>query len=348
MVSTAMTRKRGSGGSRWRRAALLACLCAVGAVAGCGGGDGATNGAVASQGANGKSTVTVAYMATASDAALVLGDRKGFFDEAGIDLQLKQVPTTGAVSIPALLKGEYDIAGGGIDAPMIAADKGLPVRILAADGVAVSKGTTFSADSKQGTSAIVVPKDSDIRSAADLAGKKLAAITVQGLQYLCIAGALDKQGVNPKDARVLEIPAPEMLPALDSGRVDAATLVEPFLTLAKQKGYRVVSYPCEESIPGGIQAGYYTSAKWAEQNPDVARKVTEALVRSDQYAEKHQDEVRQLIPKFTKISPGLAKKITLSSYKMGEAHSLDAVAAAVQRYGLVDHAPNLDKLLVGG
>lgn len=335
--------------SRRRLAAALVFLTMGAAATGCGGDEEAAGGGAATQPQRDQAPVPVklAYMATASDAAMVLGEKQGFFEEAGIDLQLEEVATTGAVAIPALLEGDYDVAGGGIDAPILAAGKGLPVKILGHEGAPVSKGHTYPADAEEGTSAIVVPEDSDAETLGDLKGENLAAITVQGLQYLCIAGALEKQGLKPDALDILEIPPPDMIPALEAGRVDAATLVEPFLTQARQQGDRVISYPCEESIPGAIQAGFYTSAEWAEQNPDVVQRLSEALVRSNQYAMENPDELRQVIPEYTKISPKLAEKITLSRYDTERHNTLDVLAKAVRKYQGVEELPDLDALLTG-
>ncbi|MQA74422.1 MAG: PhnD/SsuA/transferrin family substrate-binding protein [Solirubrobacterales bacterium] len=335
-------------GRKWPLPALLVCLLTVGALAGCGGDEGEGAEPAANQAADEEPvSVTMAYLGTASDAAMVLGNEKGFFEEAGIDLQLEQVGAGGSAVVPAVLKGQYDVASGGIDGPILAAAKGLPMRILGADGAPVSKGHTYPEGSETGTSAIVVPKDSEIETLADIKGAKLAAITVTGLQYLCIAGALEKQGLEPEGVEILEIPPPEMLSAMDAGRVDAAALVEPFLTLAKKQGGRVISFPCEEAIPGAIQAGFFTSAQWAEENPDVAQRLSEALVRSNQYAEEHPDELREVIPEYTEITPELARDIILSRYDTEGESTLDVIAAALLETELIEETPDLDPLLVG-
>lgn len=332
-----------------RLPALLSCLAVAGLVAGCGGDEEDSGGsATQAQGGQEQATVNLAYLATASDAAMVLGREKGFFEEAGIDLQLQEVGAGGSAVVPAMLEGEYDVASGGIDGPILAAAKGLPVKIIGHEGAPVSKGHTYPEGSETGTSAIVVPGDSDIQTLADIRGANLAAITVSGLQYLCIAGALEKQGLQPDAVKILEVPPPEMLPALEAGRVEAATLVEPFLTMAQQQGYRVVSYPCEESIAGAIQAGFYTSTEWAEQNPDVVRRLSDALVRSNQYAEENPEELRKVIPKYTEISPKLAQDITLSRYDTERHNTLNVIADALVEYDLVEEPPDLDALLVGG
>jgi NitT/TauT family transport system substrate-binding protein len=327
--------------------ALILGLAFAGLVAaGCGGDE---ESAPAGGGADGgKTTVKMASLGVASDAAMMLGEKKGFFDEEGIDLQVESVGAGGAAVAPAVLKGEYDVAGGGIDGAVLGAAKGLPLKIIGNDGAPVSKGTTPTAADDKFTTGLAVKASSDIKSIADLANRKMAAITITGLQYLCIAGAAEKAGVDPKNLKILEIPAPEMLAALEKGRVEAATLVEPFITVARQKGLRIIDDPCVDAIPGAIQAGFFTSEKWAKENPDVAARLSKALVRSNEYANEHPDEVRAVLPEYTKITPGLAKKITLAPYATDGKNTLPEIADALARYKLIEQQPDTQAILTGG
>jgi NitT/TauT family transport system substrate-binding protein len=328
---------------RFKLPTLVVGVAIAGLAAGCGGDE-----QPASAGSGGKTTVKMASLGVASDAAMYLGKKKGFFDQEGIDLQIQSVGAGGAAVAPAVLKGEYDVAGGGIDGAVLGAAKGLPLKIIGSGGAPVSKGTTPTASEKKFTTGIAVKADSDIKSVADLANRKMAAITITGLQYLCIAGAAQKAGVDPKSLKILEIPAPEMLGALEKGRVEAAALVEPFITVARQQGLRIIDDPCVDAIPGAIQAGYFTSEQWAKKNPDVAQRLSKALVKSNQYANDHPDEVRATLPEYTKITPQLASKITLAPYATDGKNTLPEIAGALARYKLIDTQPDTDAILTGG
>lgn len=325
-------------------AVLLAALLAV-LAAGCGGGGGDDK---AGSGAGDQQTrVKMAYLGVASDAAMVLGRDKGFFEKQGIDLQLTRVGAGGAAVVPALLKGDYDVASGGIDGPILAAAKGLDVKVLAANGAPISKGHTHPAGTERGTTGIVVPADSDIRSYKDLTGKTVGAITVSGLQYLCIAGAVEKAGADPKSVRVVEVEAPDMLAEVAQHHVAAAAVVEPFLTQARSKGFRVIGDPCVAAMPGVQQAGFFTSGRWAKQNADVVTRLGRALTRSNEYANAHPDEVRAVIPRYTKIPPKVAQKLTLTPWDTSGRNTLGQVAAALVKYGLIKKQPDMGNLLVG-
>jgi NitT/TauT family transport system substrate-binding protein len=335
-----MTRKRNTIGA----ALLMALLVAL--TAGCGGGGGDKNAGTTARGDE-LTRVKLAYLGVASDAAMVLGRDKGFFKQEGIDLQLSRVGAGGAAVVPALLKGDVDVASGGIDGPILAAAKGLDVKILAANGAPISKGHTHPAGTKRGTTGIVVPADSPVRSYKDLAGKTVGAITVSGLQYLCVAGAVEKAGADPKSVRVVEIEAPDMLAEVKQHHVAAAAVVEPFLTQARRQGFRVIGDPCVAAMPGVQQAGFFTSGRWAKQNPEVVTRLARALTRSNEYANAHSDEVRAVIPSYTKIPPPAAQKLTLTPWDTSGRNTLGEVAADLVKYGLLKKQPDVDNLLVG-
>jgi NitT/TauT family transport system substrate-binding protein len=332
---------------KWNSKLLVIVSLLAMLVAGCGGDEDKPAAGGGGDGQQEQTAVKMAYLAVASDAAMVLGRNKGFFKQEGIDLRLTQVGAGGAAVVPALLKGEFDVASGGIDGPILASAKGLPVKILAANGAPVSKGHTHPAGTERGTSGIVVPADSDIRSYKDLAGKTLGAITVSGLQYLCIAGAVEKAGADPKSVKVLEIEPPEMLAEVKAGHVDAAAVVEPFLTQARAQGFRVIGDPCIAAMPGAQQAGFFTSGRWAKENPQVATRLARVLTRSNEYANARPDEVRAVIPQYTKIPAQAAKKLTLTPWDTSGKNSLDVVAASLVKYGLLKRQPDVSNLLVG-
>ena len=327
----------------WRVAATLAAVLAVG---GCGDDEGGA----AAGGQEGKTTtVKMASLGVASDAAMMLGRKKGFFEQEGIDLQVEQVGAGGAAIAPAVLKGEYDVAGGGIDGP----------------GARRGQGAAAEGD-RQRRRARKQGHDADRRAPRTARRgspfpSRLADPQRRGPRGQEDGGDHDhrpavpvhrggrREGRRDRDQlKILEIPAPEMLPALEAGRVEAAALVEPFITVARKQGMRIIDDPCVDAIPGAIQAGYFTSEKWANENADAAARLSKALVRSNEYANDHPDEVRAILPEYTKITPGLAKAITLAPYDTGGENTLTVIADKLEQYGLIDSKPDIDSILTNG
>jgi sulfonate transport system substrate-binding protein len=88
--------------------------------------------------------------------------------------------------------------------------------------------------------AIVVPKDSPIKSVADLKGKKIALNKGSNVHYLLVK-ALEKQGLKYGDVQPVFLPPADARAAFERGAVDAWAIWDPFLSAAeKQVGARVL------------------------------------------------------------------------------------------------------------
>jgi hypothetical protein len=92
-----------------------------------------------------------------------------------------------------------------------------------------------------GSEAIVVPKDSKLRSLADLKGKKVVLNKGSNVHYLLVK-ALEKAGLGYKDIDVVYLPPADARAAFERGAVDAWAIWDPFLAAAeKQLGARVLA-----------------------------------------------------------------------------------------------------------
>jgi NitT/TauT family transport system substrate-binding protein len=92
--------------------------------------------------------------------------------------------------------------------------------------------------------------------------------------------ALKKDGLTLRDVQIKIMPFPDMVPALESGAVEAAILTEPFPTLAEERGIAVRPLP----RPAGARATPITTIfwnkDWAVKDPDLAHKVMVAYVKA--------------------------------------------------------------------
>lgn len=88
-----------------------------------------------------------------------------------------------------------------------------------------------------------------ISSVGDLKGKRVAVEIGTESQYTLIR-ALSIGGLSPDDVTVISMPIEECLTALERGEVDAATLWEPLLTAARERGLSVIF--SSKQLPGEI------------------------------------------------------------------------------------------------
>ena len=121
-------------------------------------------------------------------------------------------------------------------------------------------------------------------------------------------------GGDPKKVKYIEVPFPDMPAALADHRIEAGWMVEPFVTIAlsarRQGGGLAIGRLSRRKM---MIAVYFASVQYANANPDIVKRFKAAITESLAYADSHTDEVRQIIPTYTRITPEIAAKITLPS-----------------------------------
>ena len=134
--------------------------------------------------------------------------------------------------------------------------------------------------------------------------------------------------------------------ALDGGRVDAAWMGDPAMTIAKAQGARVVASPFAETDPKLTVATYFTSTRIATEKPDLVKKFAAAMSESLQYATDHPDEARQILTTYTKIGGDVLNKLTLPDWPTEiDMASLRKLASLGETDGLFDgKKPDLNAL----
>jgi NitT/TauT family transport system substrate-binding protein len=281
-------------------AAVVVAAAAFG-VAGCAGQ------AHVDQDADGVAHLKVSVLPIANVAPLYLGVKKGFFREERLDVK-PQIAQTGAATIAAIVSGNNQFGYSTTTSHAQAAAKGLPLRSVAQAAVAAhSAGDSFAG--------LMVKANGPIRRPQDLAGKTIAINGLGSVNQVTVDAALRRRRVDTSHIRYVEIPLPNMAAALSAGRVDAADVVEPFLTIGEGKGERSLLDNYREAAPDLTIGTYLTTGQFVKAYPDVVRRFARAMNRSLRYAASHPDEVRSVILTYTEISPAVAKKMKLPVWR---------------------------------
>jgi NitT/TauT family transport system substrate-binding protein len=311
-------------------AAMVAVACGA-LVSACGGSSSST-------GAGKPATLKVGVIPIADVAPLYLGVQKGFFKAQKLTIQ-PQLAAGGAAIVPAVVSGSDQIGFSNTTSLIIASSKGLPIQII-------SQGVLGGSTPKQAWDAVLVKKGSPIRTAKDLEGKTIAVNTLQNVGPLTINTSLKKQGIDYTKVKYTEVEFPDMPAALQAGRVDAAWMVEPFVSQAKAAGATALLTPYETTAPKLTVATYFASKQYIQQNPDVIKRFVSAMNESLQYAQTHPAEVRKVVTTYTKIPPQAAQVMTLPQWQAGLNQStISTTEALAKQYGFVQSEPNLNALI---
>ena len=191
--------------------------------------------------------------------------------------------------------------------------------------------------------------DSLVKTPQDLPGKKVAINTLKSINEILVRSALQTNGVDPNSVQLVDMPFPDMLPALQNNQVDVAVMVEPFITQASKaigavSLLDVASGPTAE-IP---TSGGVTTADFAEQNPNTLAAMQRALTKA--VADLgDRSIVEQTLPTYTKIDAPTAALISLPNYlsSLDQTRLQRMVDLMLQFQVLpepVDVAPLLDRL----
>lgn len=323
-----------------RTTAALAVTTVLLLVTGCGSGSpsGGTDTAAEGGGDSPLDAVTVGVIPIVDTAPIWLGQEQGFFEEEGIDLEL-QTTSGGAAAVPGVVSGDFDFAFGNVMSVMVAAVQGLDIRFVA-------NGASTTGDTASDFGAVVVPADSDIQTAADLAGKRVSVNNLSNIGDTTIRYVVEQDGGDQAAIEFVEVGFPDAPAALANGQVDAAWILEPFLTQALADGARVVSYNYAEVSPDLDIAGYFTTGETIDGNADLVERFTTAMNRSLEYAQENPDAVRDIVGAYTQISPELRSEMVLPSFRSEfDRDAATTLGDAATEYGTLSEAPDLDIIL---
>ena len=323
-------------------APVLAAATAVLLLAACGGpsapGSGPGSGGGTDGDDGGLTPVTVGVIPIVDVAPIYLGVQEGFFEDQGLDVTL-ELAQGGAAVVPAVVAGEYQFGFSNVTSLLVASSQGLPLK-------AVAPGNSTTGVPGEDFSAVVVPEDSDVQDAADLAGRTVAVNTLNNIGDTTIRKVVGDAGGDPAAVEFVEMGFPDMPAAVAGGQVDAAWIVEPHLTRALQDGARVVASNFAETDPDLLIAAYFTSDQQIAADPGTVEAFTAAMEESLTYAQEHPDETRAVLDTYTEIDPAVKEAMVMPRFPPAlEASSFQVLADLGLEQGLFDEAVDTSALL---
>jgi sulfonate transport system substrate-binding protein len=139
--------------------------------------------------------------------------------------------------------------------------------------------------------AIVVPKDSAIKSVRELRGKKVAA--TRGTDpWFFLLRSLAAAGLQPTDVQLTDLQHPDGRTALERGQVDAWAGLDPHMAASQlDAGSRLLYRNVAFNTWGALNA----REDFLAQHPDVAAIVVNAYDRARKYAAAHVEETAALL-----------------------------------------------------
>ena len=175
--------------------------------------------------------------------------------------------------------------------------------------------------------ALVVPKSSPLKSAAELKGKRVALNKGSNVNYLLVK-LLEKNGLKYSDITPVYLAPADARAAFEKGAVDAWVIWDPFLAAAEQQlGARQLG---DGTGLVNNYSFYLAQTDYAQANPGVIRALFASTEESAKFVQADLPRAAALIAPLQGLDPAV-EEASLRRYRYGAAPLTPAVAAQQQK-----------------
>ena len=224
---------------------------------------------------------------------------------------------------------------------MLGAKQGLGFEVIAA-----GSNTGATAPDLAG---LVSKKGSSFKTGKDFEGKRIAVNTRNNIIWLYARAWVQATGGDPDKVTYLEVPFPQMIDAVKGDRVDAAFVVEPFLSAGvRSDAVQIVGWPYNV-VQKRIPVGQYAATKaFIAQNPAVIERFVRAYNKAVDWTNQNtgSEEWTKIISAYTRLAPEQIKTLSLPPYeKSVEASGIDLVVELMRKNAMLEGAFDSKALL---
>ena len=240
--------------------------------------------------------------ANAFMAAFVAKDQ-GFFAKRGLDVTLQIVPQ--GSTIASVMAGGT-LQAGTLTPPafLLAVEGGIDAQVVAAATYQSKANPTIGVMAREG---------SNIKSAADIRGKRIGVPGLNGGNHIVMMKWLKNNGVDAKDVTIVESSFPQMGDLLKGGQIDVAIPVEPFISRIQQTkvGYLVAVPTIVDSF---LESFYIMNRDFLQKNPKAARDFRDSIREAVAWIGQNEAEARKTQITYLKLPEAAAQTIKLPTF----------------------------------
>ncbi|KRR16327.1 ABC transporter substrate-binding protein [Bradyrhizobium lablabi] len=238
--------------------------------------------------------------------------------------------------LEAINVGAVDFGFVGDSPPIFAQAGGARIRYVAA------------VKSDGNTQAIIVPRDSPIKTVADLKGKRVAFGKGSSAHNLLVA-ALEQAGLSYGDITPAPLAPADATAAFLKGSVDAWSIWDPYLALAELKeNARIIAF---DKDVHKLNAFYIAGSDFVNKHAALVTKLNAVFSSEGQWAERHPDEVAKAQAEATGVDIDAVKRfVARSNYRVVPVddevvRSQQAIADRFAKLGLIPKPVNVSDIV---
>jgi allophanate hydrolase len=274
--------------------------------------------------------IRIGFWPVAAGLPFFAAIEKGYFKEAGVEVE--PIKFAGAQQVmEAMLSGRSDGSSNGTGSANLAIGE------IASPGLFKIFATNPS-NAKYVLDEFLVPKDSAVKTLADLKGKRVAS--GPGIQNVTLCKTmLERAGAGVMS--VTELPIGQHVAAMAAGQVDAVYTLEPTGTVGRLNGVSrlleagvVARYILGDPMAPWHGGAASLTTEFIKKHPAEARKFIAAYARGIELVRTKPEEARQFMKGYTAIEGALTSEVPLASYMLHSEFKASDVAFFQKFYDL--------------
>ena len=267
-----------------------------------------------------KVTFVLDWTPNTNHTGLYVAQEKGYFDEAGLEVEIVQPPEDGAEALVGTGKAQFCMTFQDTTLPTVVGDTKMPIEAVAAV-------------LQHNTSGIISRKGEGIDTPKGLEGKKYATWDLP-IEKATLKQVIEDDGGDFDKVELIPSTVTDEASALQSKSVDAIWVYYGWAGIATKLKNVDTDYFYFKDINPVFD--YYTpviagNTDWMSENPDKTKAFLTALKKGYEYSIENIDDAADIL---VKAAPELDKELVLESQK----YMADQYKAEVEQWGYIDAA----------
>lgn len=165
--------------------------------------------------------------------------------------------------------------------------------------------------------ALVTNAGSDYDDPGKKNAPRIAVNSETDIGALTTRAVLDTAAVEKQKIKFTSMPFGEMENALKGGQVDAAFMIEPFITKAQRNiGAKILTDTARGPTLDFPMSGYASSKKFAEQNPKTLKVFRDVLREAQQRAQANKLAVQDSLTSYADVDGPTAALVSVGTFPL--------------------------------
>ena len=263
-------------------------------------------------------TFVLDWTPNTNHTGLYVAQEKGYFSDAGLDIEIVQPPEDGAEMLVGANKAQFGVSFQDSMLPAVVGDSKMPIEAVAAVV-------------QHNTSGIVSIAGKGMDKPKGLEGKKYATWDLP-IEKATLKQVIEADGGDFSKVELIPSTVTDEVSALKSGTVDAIWIFYGWAGVAAEVAGLKTDYFAFKDIDPVFD--YYTpviigNTDWMKANPDAAKAFLSALKKGYEFAIDNPDEAADIL---LKNAPELDEKLVKASQK----YLSKEYKSEVTRWGYMD------------